>query len=442
MPDTPATRDEGRALRKVLPRGSHAWWAMRSSDGALDRIEAAARGRLPELIPVRHARMAASPFAFYRGTADVMAADLRTLPSTRIDVQICGDSHIGNFGIHGTPERALVFDVNDFDETTTGTFEWDIKRLATSIVLLAREADLPERAGHDAVRAAINAYRMTMERIAQLPVLDAWAMQLDEGLLRNFTGGDDQRFDRAFRKARANTSMRVFPKLARETGGTARIVESPPLIVRPQHTRTALQLLRGGMQEYRATLAEERRYLLDRFRIADLALKVVGVSSVGLRAYIVLLLGPRDEPLFLQAKEARPSVAAKRGRKVDHEGRRVVLGQRMLQAASDPLLGWTTVNGVPYYLRQLRNMKYSLDAGVHTSARLPMIAAACGAALARGHARSGAADLITGYLGSGDAFVEACTTFARAYADQVTADHAAFVRAIRAGRFPSERTLH
>ncbi|MFB6644089.1 DUF2252 domain-containing protein [Streptomyces chartreusis] len=438
-PTTPADRFlRGKAARKRAPRSAHAAWIP-----SVDRpdpvvvLERQGRDRLPELLPIRYGRMAASPFAFLRGAAAVMAADLAAAPHTGLTVQLCGDAHLLNFGLYASPERTLLFDLSDFDETYPGPFEWDVKRLATSVAVAARENGHPDPAVARAARESAAAYRTAIRRLARRGELDVWYTRIEAEqllpLLR--TGRRHHRVEASLGRARRRTSLRAFGKLTETVDGHRRIIHDPPLLERAGTSDMAG--LRKTFSDYRSTLSEERRLLLDRYRFADAARKVVGVGSVGLRCFIVLLVG-RDagDPLFLQIKEARQSVLEEHlpsGPYV-HPGHRVVAGQRLLQAAGDIFLGWMSgPQGRAFYWRQLRDMKGSADVAAMGPADLSTYARLCGTALARAHARSGDRIAIAGYLGGADTFDRAVADFALAYADQTTNDHTALGAAVEAG---------
>ncbi|WP_416978685.1 DUF2252 domain-containing protein [Streptomyces sp. T028] len=438
-PGSPEERARrGKEARKRAPRSSHAGWLPpvdRADPVAV--LERQGRDRLTELLPVRYGRMAASPFAFLRGGAAVMAADLAGRPHTGLTVQLCGDAHLLNFGLYASPERALLFDLNDFDETFPGPFEWDVQRLAASVAVAARENGHAEPRARTATVEAVAAYRNAMLRLARLGELAVWYEHIDaERLLPLLRSARHRRrAEASLTRARRRTSLQALGKLTEVVDGRHRIIHDPPLLEPAGVSDSAA--LRKIFSDYRSTLSEERRLLLDRYRYVDAARKVVGVGSVGLRCFIVLLNGrDADDPLFLQIKEARASVleAHLPTGPYAHPGHRVVAGQRLLQAASDIFLGWMTgPQGRAYYWRRLRDMKGSADVAGMTPTDLTAYARLCGTALARAHARSGDRIAIAGYLGSGDTFDHAIADFAQAYADQTTADHAALRAAIAAG---------
>ncbi|MEV0635792.1 DUF2252 domain-containing protein [Streptomyces sp. NPDC050619] len=436
---TSADRAErGRAARKRVPRSGHAGWIP-----SVDRpdpvgvLERQGRDRLTELLPIRYGRMAASPLAFLRGAAAVMAADLAAQPHTGLTVQLCGDAHLLNFGLYASPERALLFDLSDFDETFSGPFEWDVKRLAASIAVAARENGHSEAKTRRAALEATAAYRVAMRRLARSGELDVWYERIDAGSLLPYVRSARQRrrIESSLTRARRRTSLHALGKLTEIVDGRRRIIHDPPFL-EPAGASDAATL-RKIFSDYRSTLSEERRLLLDRYRFVDAARKVVGVGSVGMRCFIVLLAGrDADDPLFLQVKEAGKSVLEEHlpsGPYV-HPGHRVVAGQRLMQAASDIFLGWMSgPQGRAYYWRQLRDMKVAADVAGMTPADLGAYARLCGAALARAHARSGDRIAIAGYLGGADTFERAVADFALSYADQTAHDHAILLAAVAAG---------
>ncbi|MEV7892517.1 DUF2252 domain-containing protein [Streptomyces sp. NPDC002817] len=436
---TPTDRaTQGRAARKRTPRSAHAAWIP-----SIDRpdpvavLERQGRDRLPELLPIRYGRMTASPFAFLRGAAAVMAADLAAQPRTGLTVQLCGDAHLLNFGLYASPERSLLFDLNDFDETFPGPFEWDVKRLAASVVVAARENGHSEAKAHRAAVEATAAYRTSIHRLAGLGELAVWYERMDADTLLPLvrSARHRRRVESSLTRARRRTSLQALGKLTEVVDGRHRIINDPPLL--ESAGTSDMAALRKIFSDYRSTLSEERRLLLDRYRFVDAARKVVGVGSVGTRCFIVLLAGrDADDPLFLQIKEARKSVLEEHlphGPYV-HPGHRVVAGQRLLQAAGDIFLGWMTgPQGRAYYWRQLRDMKGSADVAGMTPAALTSYARLCGTVLARAHARSGDRIAIAAYLGRGDTFDQAVAEFALTYAAQTVTDHATLTAAVAAG---------
>ncbi|MEU6353359.1 DUF2252 domain-containing protein [Streptomyces sp. NPDC047072] len=430
--------DRGRAARKRAPRSSHGTWIpsadRRDPVGVLERQ---GRDRLPELLPIRYGRMSASPLAFLRGAAAVMAADLAAQPHTGLTVQLCGDAHLLNFGLYASPERSLLFDLNDFDETYPGPFEWDVKRLAASIAVAARENGHSEAKAHHAARGAVTAYRTAMRRLAGRGELEVWYERVDvDGLLPLVRSARHRRrAGDSLTRARRRTSLQALGKLTEVVDGRRRIIHDPPLL--EPVGAPDMASLRKIFSDYRSTLSEERRLLLDRYRFVDAARKVVGVGSVGTRCFIVLLTGrDADDPLFLQIKEARTSVLEDHlpsGPYV-HPGRRVVVGQRLLQATSDIFLGWMSgPQGRAYYWRRLRDMKGSADVAAMTPSALAAYARLCGTTLARAHARSGDRTAIATYLGTATTFDHAIADFALVYAHQTVTDHATLSAAVAAG---------
>ena len=421
-----------------MARSAHAGWVPpvdRADPVAV--LERQGRDRLPELLPIRYGRMAASPFAFLRGSAAVMAADLASRPHTGLTVQLCGDAHLLNFGLYASPERALLFDLNDFDETFPGPFEWDVERLAASVAVAGRTNGHAEAKVRRAALEAVAAYRTAMRRLARRDELAVWYERIDADSLLPLVRSASRRRHVAssLTRARRRTSLQALGKLTEVVDGRRRIIHDPPLL--EPAGASDMASLRKIFSDYRSTLSEERRLLLDRYRFVDAARKVVGVGSVGLRCFVVLLTGrDQSDPLFLQIKEARKAVWEEHlphGPYV-HPGHRVVAGQRLLQAASDIFLGWMSgPQGRAFYWRQLRDMKGSADVAGMSPAELLGYARLCGTALARAHARSGDRIAIAAYLGGADTFEQAVADFALAYADQTAADHAALGAAVAAG---------
>ncbi|MGA7354562.1 MAG: DUF2252 domain-containing protein [Candidatus Cybelea sp.] len=435
-----ARRAAGKNLRSRCPRAAHAEWTIRSDD-AVAILGASDEGRIEELVPVRYGRMSLSPFAFFRGTAAIQAHDLAGSPSSGIVVQLCGDCHLMNFGGFATPERHLAFDINDFDETFPGPFEWDVKRLGVSILLAARGRNLSEGVGEEAVRASVISYRLRMAELADRTIIERWYEGIRiEDLIEHFSV--HRRTERTLlkkrRQAAKRTSESVFPKLTTIVDGRAKIMDDPPLITHEYQQRLGWEERAATViDRYKASASAELRQLLNRYEFEDAALKVVGVGSVGTHCYIALFLANGEEPLFLQMKEARRSVLEPAGPKsrFAHEGERVVYGQRLMQAAGDIFLGWTELPGErDFYVRQLRDMKISADFEKLDPRLLVNYATMCGWALARAHAKAGDADAIRGYLGRSDVFDTASVEYTKAYAVQVDRDYAAMQDAIRSGR--------
>ena len=439
---------EGKAARKRVPRVSHAAFEPRADRDPIAILDAQEADRLPQLVPLRHERMAESAFAYYRGTPAVMAFDLGNAPRTDIIVQASGDAHLANFGLFGSPERTLVFDANDFDETLPGPWEWDIKRLAASMVIAGRANGFSAARNREAAMSAVRGYRQWMGRYAGMRLIDVWYASITDGDLREAAeqsgllqgklgSGRRQAIDAIFSKARRKDGIRAVASLTGVVEGRRVIFDDPPVI---QHV--PLDIGDGAIQQfftdYRASLSENRRDFLERYRFVDAALKVVGVGSVGTRCWIVLLEG-RDEndPLILQVKEATSSVLEPHLPASGHanHGERVVVGQRLMQATPDILLGWTRgPGGRDFYFRQLWDMKGSVDTTTLQAPGLAFYGGICGWALARAHARSGDAVAIAAYLGTSDTFDAAVADFAETYADQNARDHAAYLAAIGAGR--------
>ncbi len=441
-----AGKAAGKALRERVPRSAHADWKPGAGrPGAVESVEAANAGRLPELTPIRVGRMAASPFAFLRGSAGLMGYDLADSPVTGVGAQLCGDAHAANFGLYGDARGELVIDLNDFDETLHGPWEWDVKRLAASLVLAGREAGADEPGCRAAARDAVGAYRHTMRLLARMPATAAWNAIADEELVSHADAHQLMgTLERVSEKARRNTSARFAAKATERDGwGGRRFVDAPPVLRRvPEREAAAVA---SSLGEYVGTLPVDLLPLLARHEIQDVAFRVVGTGSVGLRSYVVLLLDHRGEALVLQVKEARPSVLLPYAQKAGfpagvagHEGRRVVLGQKSMQVVSDVLLGWTTVEGRPYQVRQFRNRKGSVDPAALAPGEIDDYARMTGALLARAHAHSADPLVIAGYCGKGDELDEAVASFAMAYADRTEADHAELVAAVRGGRLAAE----
>ncbi|MEV7995296.1 DUF2252 domain-containing protein [Streptomyces sp. NPDC086077] len=437
---------EGKALRERVPRRAHATLDVDGArPDAVAAVEESNQGRIPGLTPIRVGRMVATPFAFLRGAAGLMAYDLARTPMTRVRAQICGDAHAANFGLYGDARGGLVIDLNDFDETVHGPWEWDLKRLSASLVLAGRAAGADEDTCRAAAHDAAGAYRRTMRLLAKLPVLDAWNAIADEELVSHTDAHDLLgTLERVSEKARANTSGRFAARSTEpaEEGGR-RFVDAPPVLRRVPDAEAAA--VAASLEEYLTTLSEDRLPLLSRHAVQDVAFRVVGTGSVGLRSYVVLLLDHRGEALILQVKEARDSALLPHLRTagfetppVDHEGRRVVLGQKRMQVVSDILLGWTTVQGRPFQVRQFRNRKGSVDPAALSVDQLDDYARMTGALLARAHSHSADPRLISGYCGKNEELDEAVAAFAVAYADRTEADHSALVAAVRAGRVAAE----
>jgi uncharacterized protein (DUF2252 family) len=431
--------DAGRALRATLPRSSHATWKPPTKRrDPIAVLEASNRDRLPELVPIRYGRMLRSPFTFLRGSAGLMAYDLATTPTTKINVQCCGDCHLMNFGMFATPERNLIFDINDFDETLPAPWEWDLKRLAVSFVVAARDNRHSDKEARDATIACVRAYREHLRACSKKSPLDVWYERLDERAVIEMAPDAETRKRREAmaKKAHERIGEHLFPNISTTVGGRPRLVDQPPILFHVDK-KAHEEVFREGLQAYRLSLPDDRRVLFDRYHLEDWAAKVVGIGSVGTRCLIVLLFSPEGHPLLLQFKEARHSVLAPYGGKsvYQNQGQRVVIGQRLMQSSSDIFLGWTRSRRMrDFFVRQLRDMKFSFPVEGMRPEGLQRYAEFCGLTLARAHAKSGDAATISGYLGKSDAFDQAIGKFALAYADQNERDHAALAAAVKAGR--------
>lgn len=400
-------------------------------------LKAQNRNRYPDLVPLRWGRMVASPFTFFRGAAAVMAADLASTPVSGLMVQACGDAHLQNFGLFASPERNLLFDVNDFDETLPGPWEWDIKRLAASVVLAGRDAGLREAACADAVMRAVGDYRAMMAVYAEMSQMEVWYARVDsEAIMALLPETGRGVGEKIAEKARRRTTMHALQRLTEVVDGRRRIIDDPP-VVEHLAASTAGNTVQVIVDRYRETLTEERRLLFERFELVDVARKAVGVGSVGTHCHIALCSADSadDDPLFLQIKEANRSVLEPHlpASLFINQGQRVVVGQRYMQAASDLFLGWTRYRNRDFYVRQLRDMKGSIDLTGLAPAALSTYAGVCGWTLARSHARTGDPVAISAYLGAGDSFERALVTFAHAYADQTERDHARLRAAVDSG---------
>ena len=453
-PTVPERQRTGRVARAATPREDLGVWqapADRADPVAL--LTGQEGSRVAELVPVRHARMATSGFAFYRGAALVMAADLATRPRSGLQVQLCGDAHLSNFGLFAAPDRSVIFDVNDFDETNPGPFEWDVQRLATSFVLAARDNAMTDKAGAEAAQMVCSSYRQSMAKFAQQREVDIWYDRVDATGLVNATQApssgtkalkakDQAKAQEAVAgatsKARLRDAWSAVAKITEVVDGHRQFRQDPPLLVRLAVSDEVRAVVNSLFREYRATLQDDRQELLKRYEIVDVGHKVVGVGSVGLLAFVLLLRGrDEDDLMVLQVKQAQASVleAYTHASVFTKHGHRVVTGQRLMQAASDSFLGWIDgPMGRSFYVRQLRDMKWSPDPSSLTGKALPAYAALCGLTLARAHARSGDAVAMAAYLGNGAAFDKATTAFAVSYADQAAQDFAAFTAAIADGR--------
>ena len=444
-PVTPTfrSRDErladGKRLRDKVPREEHAkWQAPGRQRNAVAILEQSNRDRLQELVPIRYGRMLRSPFTFLRGSAALMAHDLSKVPNIGVTVQACGDCHLLNFGLFATPERNLVFDLNDFDETLPAPWEWDIKRLVVSFAVAARDGGATDARARKIAIACARAYREHLRRFSKMKPLEVWYSRLDaQELLDTAPDAKALKFrQQLFERARERVMESVFPKIAGQVAGQPRIVDQPPVI---QHVADPEFMVRvhQGMAAYRQSLSDERRVLLDRYRLVDAALKVVGIGSVGTRCYIMLLFSEENHPLILQFKESCRSVLEPYAGKsqFDNQGQRVVMGQRLMQSSSDIFLGWVRgPGGYDFFVRQLRDMKMSVPLQNISATQLERYAELCALTLARAHAKSGDAATISGYLGKSEVFDEAVGDFALLYADQTERDHAQLLKAARSGR--------
>jgi uncharacterized protein (DUF2252 family) len=451
----------GKSARAAAPRSTHGGW-----DPAADRpdpielLEEQAATRVPELVPIRHGRMLVSPFAFFRGAAAIMASDLADTPRSGLEVQLCGDAHLENFGAFAAPDRDLIFDLNDFDETLRGPWEWDVKRLAASFAVAGRERGFDGSQRRSVVLAAVGAYREAMRKLAEQRHLDVWYLRLDADAIVQYWGTDAkkkeiQTFERNVAKARTKDSLRALSKLTHLVDGEVRIISDPPLIVPLEELLSGDEVgqadaaLREILDSYRASLPNDRRHLFEGYRYVHSARKVVGVGSVGTRAWIVLFMGRDDEdPLFVQVKEAQTSVLERYAApsRFDHQGQRVVEGQRLMQAASDIFLGWLTATGPDgeqreFYVRQLWDQKGSARVDLMAPPTMTAYGQICGSTLARAHARSGDRIAIAAYLGSGAGFDRAIAEFAEAYADQNERDYGALRDAVKTGRVTAREGL-
>ncbi len=461
----------GKAARVEAPRSSHGEWQPRTTrPDPVALLQRQAVTRVPELVPIRYGRMLVSPFTFYRGAAMIMASDLDDTPRSGITVQTCGDAHLSNFGVFASAERNLVFDVNDFDETLPGPWEWDVKRLVASLAVAGRERGFSDQERAGVVLGAAEAYRTEMAKLAAMRDLDVWYARMDiEKVIADLgaqlglpMGRADKtltkqkvRADKALAKARSRDSMQALDKLTEVVDGERRFISDPPLIVPIEELATATEAanLTERMHElldsYSASLQSDRRYLLSQFRFVSIARKVVGVGSVGTRAWVLLLVGTDgQDPLLLQAKEAQNSVLAEfvGESQYDNQGERVVAGQHLMQASSDIFLGWDQVVGLDgvhrdFYIRQLRDWKGSADTDQMVPAGMTTYGRLCGWTLARAHARSGDRVAIAAYLGSGPSFDRAMASFAERYADQNQIDYDALVEAVKDGRIVAESGL-
>jgi uncharacterized protein (DUF2252 family) len=464
MTEKRLTREErkaqGKAARTRVPLEAHGEFAPAPGRDPVGLLLSQAPSRVPELVPIRHGRMLVSPFTYYRGAALPMAADLAATPSTDLRVQLCGDAHLSNFGAFAAPDRRLVFDVNDFDETLPGPFEWDVKRLAASLTIAGRDNDFTTEQCRAGVLAAVKAYRTALREFAHMPMLGVWYARLDiddavRGLSSQLDAKRVRKTEKMLAKARTRDSMSALSKLTTVVGGQRRIISYPPLIVPVEELFSDMEadalatMINTLLGKYLGTLQSDRRHLLRQFDLVQVARKVVGVGSVGTRAWILLLeAGDGQEPLFLQAKEAQVSVLADYcgASEYDDQGQRVVAGQHLMQAASDIFLGWQRTTGPDgierdFYVRQLRDWKFSIPIEQLLPQGMAVYAGWCGWTLARAHARSGDRIALAGYLGKSETFDNAIADFSETYADQNERDFAALAAAVSDGRAEAQSGL-
>lgn len=436
--------EAGKQLRSAVPHAAHAIWkpAPKYRD-PVELLEQSNRHRHPELVPIRYGRMLRSPFTFLRGSAGLMARDLATLPGTGIRVQACGDCHLLNFGLFATPERNLIFDINDFDETLPAPWEWDLKRLAVSFAVAARDNRLHDKQARQLAVECVRAYRERMRELTRMNPLDVWYDRLDAQMLIDMAPNLKHRKAREQLMAKARTRIGdyLYPQISDEVGGRRRLVDQPPILFHV-HEADFAKRVQLALEDYRSSLLPERRVLFDRYRLEDFAVKAVGIGSVGTYCFVGLFFSAENHPLLLQFKEACPSVLAPYAGTSEfaNQGQRVVTGQRLSQSASDIFLGWTqSTKGRHFYVRQLRDMKMSLPVEGATLEQMMMYAEVCGMTLARTHAKSGDAALISGYLGKSGTFDQAIGEFAMVYAEQNAKDYAALIKAEKNGRVKAIR---
>ncbi len=450
--NTVAPRDDRKArglvLRGVVPYLSHSGWSpAHDRPDPVELLQLSDRGRIPELVQIRYGRMLKTPFTFYRGAANVMARDLATTPATGVRVQLCGDCHALNFGAFATPERNVSFDIVDFDETLPGPWEWDLKRLTASLVLLARDNSISPADARASAEAAARAYREKMAEFARMSILDIWYAHFDwENVVAQVSGhGLKKDLQDCLKKAQKRSIQHYyFPKLTHSQHGKQVITDDPPLIYHAKDDKEFADRMGRGLQLYRESLQGDKRRLIDRYQLCDIAIKVVGVGSVGTTCAVALFMSGDNEPLFLQLKEARKSVLEEHAGKSPFQshGQRVVEGQRIIQSASDIFLGWFKLDdGKHFYVRQLRDTKVKLVTDHWEGQHLIDMAGMMGAVLARAHARSGDSAIITGYLGKSEMFDRAVADFSVLYADQVEKDYAALAAAVRAGRIQAQTDI-
>jgi uncharacterized protein (DUF2252 family) len=441
LPTVEQFHEQGKAMRDIVPREAHGEWKPDANrEDVLTQIRRSNTGRQADLVPLRMERMAASPFAFLRGAASVMALDLSKTPTIKFNVVLAGDAHLNNFGFYGSAQRELLFDINDFDESVVGPWEWDLKRLTASVNVAARENGLNPRERKNAVIQAVTGYQDNMQRLESMGTLDIWYLHTAPGrsnVLRKVPPKAEAVISKVCAKAMQSDNRNLLGKVAAKNGsGRWQFREDPPILT-TINAVTKKKLI-TALEQYALTLSRERRYMLSKYRVADIAHRVVGVGSVGTRAYLALLIGKGDDdPLFLQIKEASAPAHApylpNRKAEYSHEGQRVVIGQRALQASSDVMLGWTEIDGRPFYVRQMKNLKASIPVEWLTGEAFDFYAYGCGAILARAHARTSEPAIIAGYCGGSSPLRESLAAWAEAYGDQTVADHARLVEALKKG---------
>ncbi|BFT62927.1 DUF2252 family protein [Pseudomonas moorei] len=430
--------EAGRLLREKVPRESHGIWKSPGKGrDVIAILQASNKERLQELVPIRYGRMLRSPFTFYRGSAALMAYDLSSTPNIGVQVQACGDCHLLNFGLFASPERNLIFDLNDFDETLPAPWEWDVKRLAGSFALVAMDNRYGDEEAREGAIACVRSYRENLRKYSKMNPLEVWYSRMDmQSLIDTAPDPKTKKLrQEAADRARERVVENIFPKIVGSVAGQQRIVDQPPVLMHLDDPKF-MEKIQEGLDVYRGTLSDERRVLLDRYRLVDAALKVVGIGSVGTRCFIALMFSEENHPLILQIKESSRSVLAPYAGKsiYKNQGERIVMGQRLMQSSSDIFLGWARGRaGRDFFVRQLRDMKFSVPVEGVTLSQIKRYAGLCGETLARAHAKSGDAATISGYLGKGDVFDKALGDFAVAYARQTVKDHRTLARAVRAG---------
>lgn len=438
--DPQEVRARGRGLRDVVDHNRHRNLFLSATRPSIpEYVDSGNKERLPELLSLRIGRMLSSPFAFFRGNAGLMAGDLAAGPGNGLEAQLCGDAHAANFGLYGTHDGRIVMDINDFDETATGPWEWDLKRLAVSLILAGRVGGVSEEGCHDAAEDAVRSYRRTAQHLAELPFLESWTALGDESVLNRVKADellDD--FTAATRKARKNTSAKMTAKWTRREGEGWRFIVDPP--VQNEVSPATAQSIIGALPQYVDTLRDSRAHLMERFHVSDVAFRVVGTGSVGMRNYLILFRGNGDETLVLQAKQAKESAlscAHSHHAWIGHEGERIVHGARLVQAETDPFLGWTTIEGRPFIVRQFRNQKGEIDVTALKRDRLDDYGRLAGALLSRAHSRSIDPRLLAGYCDDGEPMDSAFADYAVAYANQTESDYSELASAVQQGRIPA-----